>query len=131
MTHRYRFISEHHASYGVTRLCRILAVPRRQGYCEWLAAQPARAKRAAAEDEPAAEIRTIHSAHNSAYDSLRVAVELRRRGRQVNRKRVVWNPVGHTCVSDSMPTGGCSLFATRITWTSARQIGRIRKSSLT
>jgi hypothetical protein len=47
MTHRYRFISEHHASYGVTRLCRILAVPRRKGYREWLASQPARAELAA------------------------------------------------------------------------------------
>ncbi len=26
MIHRYRFISEHHATYGVTRLCRVLAV---------------------------------------------------------------------------------------------------------
>jgi hypothetical protein len=42
MIHRYRFISEHRATYGVTRLCRVLAVPRRQGYYEWLAAQPAR-----------------------------------------------------------------------------------------
>jgi transposase InsO family protein len=29
---RYRFISEHHAVYGVARLCRVLAVKRRQGY---------------------------------------------------------------------------------------------------
>ncbi len=42
MIHRYRFISEHHAVYGVTRLCRVLAVKRRQGYYEWLAAAPAR-----------------------------------------------------------------------------------------
>ena len=42
MTYRYRFISEHHATYGVARLCRVLAVSRRQGYYEWLAAQPAR-----------------------------------------------------------------------------------------
>jgi hypothetical protein len=34
MTYRYRFISEHVASYGVARLCRVLAVPRRQGYHE-------------------------------------------------------------------------------------------------
>jgi hypothetical protein len=27
MTYRYRCISEHHASYGVARLCRVLAVP--------------------------------------------------------------------------------------------------------
>lgn len=50
MIHRYRFISEHHATYGVARLCRVLAVKRRQGYDEWLAAQPAQQARAEAED---------------------------------------------------------------------------------
>ena len=59
MIHRYRFISEHHATYGVARLCRVLAVPRRQGYYEWLGAQPAAAQRAADEDRLAAEIRAV------------------------------------------------------------------------
>ena len=88
MIHRYRFISEHHASYGVTRLCRVLAVGRRQGYYEWLAAQPARQQRAEADDELAAEIRAIHGAHKGSYGSPRVTDELRRRGRRINRKRV-------------------------------------------
>src|SRR5215218_8773199 len=88
MTCRYRFISEHHAFYGVTRLCRVLAVPRRQGYYEWLAAQPARQERAEAEDELAGEIGAIHAEHKGRYGSPRVAKELRRRGRPVNRKRV-------------------------------------------
>jgi transposase InsO family protein len=88
MTLRYRFISEHHATYGVTRVCRVLAVPRRQGYYEWLAAQPARQQRAEADDDLAAEIRAIHSEHNGSYGSPRVTDELRRRGRRVNRKRV-------------------------------------------
>jgi transposase InsO family protein len=88
MTYRYRFISEHRATYGVTRLCRVLAVSRRQGYYEWLAGQPARAQRTADEDQLAAEIRTIHGQHRGAYGSPRVAAELRRRGRRVNRKRV-------------------------------------------
>ena len=88
MIHRYRFISEHHATYGITRLCRVLAVPRRQGYYEWLAAQPARQERAEAEDQLAAQIRAVHSEHRGAYGSPRVAAELRRRGRRVNRKRV-------------------------------------------
>lgn len=88
MIHRYRFISEHHATYGVTRLCRVLAVKRRQGYYEWLAAQPTRARRAAAEDQLATEIATIHGQHKGCYGSPRVAAELRRRGRPVNRKRV-------------------------------------------
>jgi transposase InsO family protein len=88
MIHRYRFISDHHAVYGVARLCRVLAVKRRQGYYEWLAAQPARQARAEAEDELAAQIRGIHGAHRGAYGSPRVADELRRRGQRVNRKRV-------------------------------------------
>jgi transposase InsO family protein len=88
MIHRYRFISEHHATYGVTRLCRVLAVGRRQGYYEWVAAQPARQERAEAEDDLAAEIRTIHGEHKGSYGSPRVTDELRRRGRRVNRKRV-------------------------------------------
>lgn len=88
MIHRYRFISEHRATYGVTRLCRVLAVGRRQGYYEWVAARPARQERAEAEDDLAAEIRTIHGEHKGSYGSPRVTDELRRRGRRVNRKRV-------------------------------------------
>jgi hypothetical protein len=88
MTYRYRFISDHHATYGVTRLCRVLAVPRRQGYYEWLAAQPARRQRGEAEDRLAEQIRGIHGDHRGAYGSPRVTAELRRRGRPINRKRV-------------------------------------------
>lgn len=88
MTGRYRFISEHHATYGVARLCRVLAVKRRQGYYEWLAAQPARQKRAQAEEQLVAEIRAIHTGHRGSYGSPRVHDELRRRGWTVNHKRV-------------------------------------------
>ena len=88
MIHRYRFISDHHATYGVARLCRVLAVKRRQGYYEWLAAQPARQARAQADDELAAEIQAIHGEHKGSYGSPRVTDELHRRGRRVNRKRV-------------------------------------------
>jgi transposase InsO family protein len=88
MIHRYRFISDHHASYGVARLCRVLAVKRRQGYYEWLSAQAARQARADAEDELVAQIRAIHGEHRGCYGSPRVADELRRRGLRVNRKRV-------------------------------------------
>jgi transposase InsO family protein len=87
MTSRYRFISTHRATYGVTRLCRVLAV-RRQGYYEWLDAAQARAERERAEEALAAEIAAIHVAHRQAYGSPRVTVELRRRGHRVNRKRV-------------------------------------------
>jgi hypothetical protein len=87
MTYRYRFISTHRAVYGVKRLCRVLAV-RRQGFYEWLAGAAGRQQRAAAEDDLATQIAGIHAEHRSAYGSPRVAVELRRRGRRVNRKRV-------------------------------------------
>jgi transposase InsO family protein len=88
MIHRYRFISCHHATYGVARLCRVLAVKRRQGYYEWLAAQPTRQQRAQADDDLEAEIRAIHGEHQGRYGSPRVHDELVRRGRRVNRKRV-------------------------------------------
>lgn len=87
MTHRYRFISTHRATYGVKRMCRVLNI-RRQGYYEWLDAAPARAERQRAEDDLAAEITEIHAEHKKAYGSKRVTVELHRRGRRVNRKKV-------------------------------------------
>jgi transposase InsO family protein len=87
LIHRYRFISEHAAVYGVTRLCRVLAVKRRQGYYEWLAAEPARRQRAASDEQLAALIRQIQAEHRG-YGAPRVSAELRRRGLAINRKRV-------------------------------------------
>ena len=87
MTSRYRFISAERATYGVSRLCRVLRV-RRQGFYEWLNAAQARADRQRAEDALAAEITAIHAEHRRSYGSPRVTVELRRRGRVVNRKKV-------------------------------------------
>jgi hypothetical protein len=43
------------------------------GYYEWLAGQPARQRRAEADDQLATEIRTIHGQHKGAYGSPRVA----------------------------------------------------------
>src|SRR5690606_41579483 len=86
MTSRWRFISEHRAEFGLKRLCRVLQV-RRQGFYEWLAGEPARAQRAADENSLSEEISEIHQEHRAAYGSPRVAVEVRRRGRRVNRKR--------------------------------------------
>ncbi|MEV0899250.1 IS3 family transposase [Actinoplanes sp. NPDC049802] len=87
MTGRYRFISEHAEVYGVTRLCRVLAVKRRQGYYEWLAAQPVRQARQDDDEQLAALIRQIQAEHRG-YGSPRITAELRRRGLRVNRKRV-------------------------------------------
>jgi transposase InsO family protein len=61
---------------------------RRQGFYEWLAAAAASAEQAAAEEQLAVQITAIHREHRGAYGSPRVAAELRRRGRAVNRKRV-------------------------------------------
>jgi transposase InsO family protein len=88
LIHRYRFISAHHAVYGVTRLCRVLAVKRRQGYYEWLAGEPARQERERSEEQLTDQIRAIHHQHKNAYGSPRVTAELRRQGQQINRKRV-------------------------------------------
>ncbi|MFE3786160.1 IS3 family transposase, partial [Amycolatopsis sp. NPDC059090] len=87
MTRSYRFISAHRDAFGVARLCRVLGV-RRPGFYEWLAAAPARDRRAAAEDRLAGEIAGIHAAHRGAYGSPRVTAELRRRGQAVNHKKV-------------------------------------------
>jgi transposase InsO family protein len=87
LTGRYRFICEHHALYGVARLCRVLAVKRRQGYYEWLAAEPARQAREADDEHLAQLIRRIQAEHGG-YEAPRIAAELRRRGLRINRKRV-------------------------------------------
>ncbi|NUT51074.1 MAG: IS3 family transposase [Saccharothrix sp.] len=86
MTRSYRFISEHRAVFGVTRLCRVLGV-RRPGLYEWLSAAPTRAARAEADERLAAEISEVHAGHRGAYGRPRI-VALRRHGRRVNHKRV-------------------------------------------
>jgi transposase InsO family protein len=87
LTRSYRFISEHRDAFGVARLCRVLRV-RRPGFYEWLAAAPTRAERATEDHRLAREITEVHVEHRGAYGRPRVTVELRRRGRRVNHKRV-------------------------------------------
>ncbi|MFI5609450.1 hypothetical protein [Amycolatopsis sp. NPDC051903] len=65
MTCSYRFISEHRAVFGVSRLCRILRV-RRPGFYEWVAAAPVRAERAEADERLGAEITEVHAGHQGA-----------------------------------------------------------------
>lgn len=74
MTSRFRFISTHRASYGVKRLCRILAVSR-SGFYRWAAAEPVRHDRAAAEDQLAGQIATVHADSGGVYGSPRVTVD--------------------------------------------------------
>ena len=87
MTSRFRFISTHRPVHGVKRLCRVLAVSR-SGFYRWIAAEPARQARAAAEDALAGQIITAHAASGGTYGSPRITVELREQGLRVNRKRV-------------------------------------------
>jgi transposase InsO family protein len=86
-TRRWGFISDNAETFGVQRLCRVLAVSR-SGYYRWLAGADARAERQAAEDARVAEIREIHAEHRESYGALRVHAELRGFGHTVNRKRV-------------------------------------------
>ncbi|MEU5552855.1 IS3 family transposase [Micromonospora sp. NPDC047793] len=87
VTSRFRFISTHRATYGVKRLCRILAVSR-SGFYRWTVSEPARQARAADEDALAEQITGVHADSGGTYGSPRVTVELRCQGVRVNRKRV-------------------------------------------
>nr|WP_306662147.1 IS3 family transposase [Amycolatopsis magusensis] len=87
MIYRYRFISEHRATYGVKRLCQVLGV-RRQGFHEWVAAEAARNERAEAEQQLVTMIATIHAKRRGTYGVPRITAELHRRGHTVNHKRV-------------------------------------------
>ncbi|WP_375335284.1 IS3 family transposase [Micromonospora sp. CP22] len=87
VTSRFRFISAHRATFGVKRLCRVLAVSR-SGFYRWTGSEPARQARAAAEDALAAQITQVHADSGGTYGSPRVTVELRAQGVRVNRKRV-------------------------------------------
>ncbi|MGW5749221.1 IS3 family transposase [Amycolatopsis sp. NPDC003861] len=87
MIYRYRFISEHRATYGVQRLCQVLGL-RRQGFHEWVAAEAGRVRRAEAEAELVRVITSIHAEHRRAYGVPRITAELHRRGHRVNHKRV-------------------------------------------
>ncbi|GAB3163826.1 IS3 family transposase [Amycolatopsis stemonae] len=61
---------------------------RRQGFHEWVAAETARAQRAAVEADLVTLIASIHAEHRRAYGVPRITAELHRRGIVVNHKRV-------------------------------------------
>lgn len=96
-TCRWDFISAHAQRFGVQRLCRVLGCSR-SGYYRWLAAAPARRRRAEADAAAVDQIRQIHAEHNGAYGAPRVHAELRDRGQPVNHKRVRRLMRGHGIV---------------------------------
>lgn len=83
----YAFIEAEKTTHSVALLCRVLDVARSSFYA-WLTARSAVARRQAAEDELATQIRQIHAASRGAYGVPRVHAALRRAGRQVNRKKI-------------------------------------------
>jgi transposase InsO family protein len=85
--HRWDFISDNRADFGVKRICRVLGASR-AGYYRHLATEQVRTERQAEEKRTVSEIRAIHAEHQGAYGAPRVHAELRARGRRINRKRV-------------------------------------------
>jgi transposase InsO family protein len=84
---RFQFVADHHARYGVKRLCQILKVAR-SSYYYWRSTAAARAARDAADVALAGEIRAVHTAHDGTYGAPRITAELRDNGVAVNHKRV-------------------------------------------
>ena len=82
---RFRFVSEHHDTYGVKRLCQVLGVSR-SGYYVWTMRGPsAHAER---DLELAAVVCEVHSRSRRTYGAPRVHAELGRLGHRTGRKRV-------------------------------------------
>lgn len=84
---RFQFVDDHRELFSVKRLCHVLQVSR-SGYYRWREARSARARRRAADEALAEQIRRIHAGQDGTYGSPRVTAELRDAGRRVNHKRV-------------------------------------------
>ena len=86
---RFQFVADHRDTFEVKRLCEVIEVNRSSFYA-WDAAAPARAERAAADEELAERIRVVHEA-DRAYGAPRVTAELNDGAPhevRVNHKRV-------------------------------------------
>lgn len=85
---RYRFISDHADEFTVRSMCRVLEVSR-PGYYAWRVRRACGpGKRARADQDLTASIRTVHQESRNRYGSPRVYRELKSRGLQVSEKRV-------------------------------------------
>jgi transposase InsO family protein/transposase-like protein len=86
---RFQFVTDHRDAFEVKRLCEVIEVNRSSFYA-WDAAAPARAERAAADEELAERIRAVHET-DKAYGAPRVTADLNDGAppeERVNRKRV-------------------------------------------
>jgi transposase InsO family protein len=82
---RYRFIAAQQTVYPIRRLCAVLQVSV-SGFYAWLKRTPSR--RAQANDELAARIRSVHEASRQTYGNLRVHAERRAQGERMGKHRV-------------------------------------------
>ncbi|MFF8036379.1 IS3 family transposase [Streptomyces sp. NPDC016626] len=87
MTAVYAFIEAEKTTHTVALLCRLLKATRSSFYA-WRSGEQARRARRAADDAPAHEITVLHIVSRHTYGVPRIHADLRRLGRQVNRKRV-------------------------------------------
>jgi transposase InsO family protein len=93
---RFQFVADHRDTFEVKRLCEVIEVNRSSFYA-WDNAAPARAERAAADEELAERIRVVHEA-DKAYGAPRVTAELNDGApheARVNHKRVARVMAGH------------------------------------
>ncbi|MFF8717758.1 IS3 family transposase [Streptomyces sp. NPDC015184] len=103
-----RFIHVEKANHTVLLLCKVMKTAR-STYYAWVAGAEARETRQRADEALAHEIRVIHIASRRNYGVPRVTAELRRQGRQVNRKRVARVMREHGTAGNSRRTGRRSL----------------------
>ena len=84
---RYRCVDDQKAAgFAVTQACAVMQVST-SAYYDWHAGRAARAERERRDAQLLTDIKAIHREHPD-YGSPRVTVELARRGRPVNHKRV-------------------------------------------
>lgn len=84
----YRFIDTWKATYGPTRLCRVLDVPE-SSYFDWnMRGRDIVQRRADAEAELVAQIRTFHEASDGTYGSPRIHADLVDAGVVISERRV-------------------------------------------
>ncbi|MET7844030.1 IS3 family transposase [Streptomyces sp. NPDC005356] len=103
-----RFIHAEKANFTIVLLCRVMKTARSTFYA-WVAGIEAREKRRRADEALAHEVTVIHLASKGTYGVPRVAAELRRTGRPVNRKRVARIMREHGIVGHTRRTGRRSL----------------------
>lgn len=71
---RFQFVADHRDTFEVKWLCEVIEISRSSFY-DWLAAAPARAERAAADDALAVRIAAVHEA-DKTYGAPRITAEL-------------------------------------------------------